>query len=143
MCNNVTMKFDHAKFAKWLDGEMEARGIADRADLVRRASGKGYKLSNQVLSNIYAGRREPGKRVCTGIAAGLGMKDATEVFIAAGVIPSPKDSQLSAFEKRVLDLIRGNLKNEKQKEGFYKLTETYIETTRGGDKRSANETDNS
>lgn len=127
-------QFDNSKFSKWLDSEMEARGIANRADLVRRAKRKGFDLSEQVLSNIYAGRREAGRQVCTGIAAGLGMQDPTDVFIAAGIIPSPKDSQLSQFEKRVLDLIRGNLQNDKHREGFLRIVGTFIETTRSEDR---------
>lgn len=95
-------------FTDWLDNEMESRGIPDRATLVRNANAKKHNLSEAVLSNIYAGRRNAGKNVCLAIAAGLGAKDE-DVFRAAGLIGGK--SELSDFQKRVIDLINNNLNN--------------------------------
>jgi hypothetical protein len=110
------------KFTEWLDFEMKARGVTDRADLVRRAKSKGYQLSNQVLSNIYAGRRKPGKNVLSGIAAGLGAK-VVDVYREAGLIDDEKP--LTGFQKRILDLIGDNLKKEEQ-ETLYEIVRAYI-----------------
>ena len=110
------------KFTEWLDSEMKARGIKDRADLVRRAKSKNLQLTDQVLSNIYAGRRKPGKNVLSGIAAGLGAK-VVDVYRAAGIIEDEKP--LTGFQKRILDLIGDKISKEDQKT-LYEIVKAYI-----------------
>lgn len=128
--------FNLDKFTTWLDAEMSARGVADRAELVRRANQKGYKLSEAVLSNIYAGRRNPGGNVCVGIAAGLGI-EAEEVFRRAGLSSTRAQKDITDFERRILDTIRGNLETKEQQEGYLDITKSYIKGTRKADRGAA------
>lgn len=132
-------EFNLVEFTTWLDKEMPARGIADRAELVRRANKQGFELSESVLSNIYAGRRKVGGKVAIGIAAGLGI-EAEEVLRRAGLSSQKPQKEVSEFERRVLDTIRGNLKTEDQQEGYLDITKSYIKGTRGANRGPASET---
>ena len=66
-------------FVKWLDREIQARGLTD-AELARRGG-----IVQSVISGARAGKL-PGWDACAGIAKGLGLP-AEVVFRQAGHLP--------------------------------------------------------
>jgi transcriptional regulator with XRE-family HTH domain len=74
-------------FSQWLDQRLDERGWS-RADLSRRSG-----ISEAALSLLYSGAREPGKKMCAGIADALHLNH-DDVFRAAGLLPAkPSDDE--------------------------------------------------
>lgn len=75
------------EFTEWLDSELAVREWT-RAELARRA-----KINESSLSLIYSGGREPGPKVCDGIARAFKMP-ADIVYRMAGILPvKPSDDE--------------------------------------------------
>jgi transcriptional regulator with XRE-family HTH domain len=70
----------------WLNEQLKAQGI-DRAELARRGD-----FNPAALANVYSGKRNVGKKLATGIAAGLNLPIEV-VYREFGLLP----------EKQVMD----------------------------------------
>ena len=68
-------------FTDWLDNELDSRSWS-RAELARRAG-----VTESSLSLIYSGAREPGTKVCDGIAKAFRIPP-DNVYRIAGLLPS-------------------------------------------------------
>ena len=110
-------------FVTWLDNELEQRNW-NRSELARRA---GFHYS--ALSNIYAGRRNPGIDLCNGIAKALRLPVA-EVYQAAGLLPANPKSDKGREELAyiynllpddakidLLDIARAKIKRHERTDG--------------------------
>ena len=74
-------------FVEWLDAELSARGWS-RAELARRAG-----VTEASLSLIYSGDREPGTKICKGIAKALKLPDDVVYRVAGLLDVKPNEDQ--------------------------------------------------
>lgn len=84
-------------FAAWLKHELDKRDMSP-ADLARRGT-----ISEQSISKILHGKRQPGLESLIGVADGFHIPRA-EVFRAAGIIEKEPESRIEELATRIESL---------------------------------------
>jgi transcriptional regulator with XRE-family HTH domain len=79
-------------FGNWLEDELRLKGWS-QADLARRA-----RLPRATISRVINDSREPGSKVCRGIARAFGLPDVL-VFRKAGILSTPPEYEGDQLEE--------------------------------------------
>ncbi len=112
-------------FVDWLDDELRARDWT-RAELARRAG-----INESSLSLIYSGGREPGRKICDGIAKAFKLP-SDNVYRIAGILPMKPNN-----DETVTEIVHiYHLLNEDNKDDLLDYAKNRLSKQERGDKKN-------
>jgi transcriptional regulator with XRE-family HTH domain len=101
----------------WLNDQLRAQGI-DRAELARRGD-----FNSTALTNVYSGKRNVGKKLATGIAAGLGVPTEV-VYREFGLLPEKQ--VVDDEEAQILAGLLNDIPDSRERKQAFSLAQMVI-----------------